>query len=227
MFRRNDSFASALLPLIPLAFCHGCGSASSDKAPIAEAPAVSAPAAVNQAPAMVARADESVRVGNSYDWQPVANDVDGDRLTFSASNLPPWASIDTNTGRIVGTPAEDDVGVYESITISVADNASHVTTSQPFSITVIGDAGNSGVASLRWESPLSKVDGSPLDDLAGYRILYGRKSSDLDKSVYIGDPAATSYEIGSLANGIWYFEVVAVSASGLEGPPTTIASKSI
>jgi hypothetical protein len=156
------------------------------------------PRGVNQAPAMVARADESVRVGNSYDWQPVANDVDGDRLTFSASNLPPWASIDTNTGRIVGTPAEDDVGVYESITISVADNASHVTTSQPFSITVIGDAGNSGVASLRWESPLSKVDGSPLDDLAGYRILYGRKSSDLDKSVYISDPAATSYEIDSL-----------------------------
>ena len=138
----------------------------------------------------------------------------------------PWASIDTNNGRITGTPAAHDVGIYESITISVADNARHVTTSQPFAITVVGEEAH-GVASLRWETPSSKFDGSPLDDLAGYRILYGRNSDDLDHSVFISDPATTSYRIDSLANGVWYFAVVAVSAGGLEGPPTTIASKSI
>jgi hypothetical protein len=71
------------------------------------------------------------------------------------------------------------------------------------------------------------MDGSPLDDLAGYRILYGHDSEDLDKSVLIGDPAITTYEFSTLGPGIWYFAVVAVNSGGLEGPPTTLASKSI
>ena len=101
------------------------------------------------------------------------------------------------------------------------------TATPPFSITVTGDGGAGGVASLRWETPPSKVDGSPLDDLAGYRILYGRNSDDLDHSVLIDNPTATSYEFTSLTSGIWYFAVVAVNACGLEGPPTTVATKSI
>lgn len=227
MIRRKSSLVSAFLPLFPLAFCHGCGSGSSESGPQGEAPVVSSPgAAANQAPTILARVDEAARIGENFSWQPTASDADGDRLTFSAVNLPPWASIDTNDGRITGTPTAGDMGVYESITISVADNAHHITTSQPFSITVTGVEAN-GVAALRWELPPSKMDGSPLDDLAGYRILYGQHSDDLDKSVFISDPATTSYQIDSLANGVWYFAVVAVSASGLEGPPTTIASKSI
>jgi hypothetical protein len=164
-------------------------------------------------------------VGESYEWQPVAIDEDGDKLSFSAENLPPWASIDPTDGRVSGTPGERDVGIYESITITVAD-AAHKIATTPFSITVVGDVG-SGVASLQWESPPSKVDGSPLDDLAGYRILYGRNSDDLDKSVLIGNPGTTTYEFNSLSSGIWYFAVVAVTSGGLEGPPTTVASKSI
>lgn len=226
MLRRKNSFVSALLPLLPLAFCQGCGSSSSDTSPAGEAPGGSVVAPVNQAPSIVARVDETVRVGQSYDSQSVASDHDGDRLTFSADNLPPWASIDTNTGRITGTPAVQDVGIYQSITISVADTARHVTTTRPFSITVVGNVGK-GVASLRWELPPSKVDGSPLNDLAGYRILYGRQSHDLDQSVFISDAATTSWEIDSLDEGVWYFAVSAINASGLEGPTTTVASKSI
>jgi len=226
MPRRKNSLVSALLPLLPLSFCQGCGSGSSDASPAGELPAGSVVAPANHAPAIVSRGDETVRVGQSYDSPSVASDADGDRLTFSADNLPPWASIDTNTGRITGTPAVQDVGVYESITISVRDTARHVSTTQPFSITVVGNVGK-GVASLRWELPPSKVDGSPLNDLAGYRILYGRHSNDLDHSVFISDAATTSWEIDSLGEGVWYFAVSAINASGLEGPPTTVASKSI
>jgi hypothetical protein len=164
-------------------------------------------------------------VGEAYDWKPTATDEDGDTLSFSVVNLPPWASMDPASGHITGTPGENDVGVYESIAITVGDSKQQSATA-PFSITVTGEVG-SGVASLQWETPPSKVDGSPLDDLAGYRILYGRTSDDLDKSVLIGNATTTSYEFTSLTNGIWYFAVVAVSSCGLEGPPTTIASKSI
>jgi len=186
---------------------------------------VSAPVTVNQAPTISGQAVGTARVGETYDWQPVAADAEGDSLSFSATNLPPWASIGPTDGRIVGTPGPDDVGSYESITITVAD-AAHQSVTQPFSITVLGDT-SAGIASLRWEVPPSKVDGSPLDDLAGYRILYGKKSDDLDKSVLLNDPAMTSYEFDTLSSGTWYFTVVAVSSCGLEGPPTTIASKSI
>jgi hypothetical protein len=228
MLRPKPNLVSALLPLLPLAFCQGCGggSSSSDTAPQSSAqPPVSAPVTVNQAPTISGQVVVTARVGEIYEWQPVAADAEGDSLSFTATNLPPWASIGPTDGRIVGTPGPDDVGIYESITITVAD-AAHQSVTQPFSITVMGDIG-SGVASLQWEIPPSKVDGSPLDDLAGYRILYGRNSGDLDNSVLVDDPEMTSYEFSTLSNGTWYFAVVAVSSSGLEGPPTTTASKSI
>lgn len=228
MIRPKHHFVSALLPLLPLAFCHGCGGGGSSSEPVAQGsapPPASAPPTSNHPPSISGQVVASARVGESYSWQPSATDQDGDKLSFSAENLPPWASIDPTDGSISGTPAEDDVGIYESITITVAD-ATHQSVTAPFSITVMGDAG-AGVASLQWESPPSKMDGSPLDDLGGYRILYGRDSDDLDKSVLITNPATTSYEFTTLSSGIWYFAVVAVSSCGLEGPPTTIGSKSI
>jgi Putative Ig domain len=229
MFRLNRHFVSAFLPILPLAFCHGCGGGgSSDTAPQTSSPPVevTSPATVNHAPSISGQVVDSVRVGETYDWKPTATDQDGDALSFTAVNLPPWASMESSSGHITGTPGEGDVGIYESITITVADAKQQSAATAPFSITVVGDVGT-GVASLQWETPPSKLDGSPLDDLAGYRILYGRSSDDLDKSVLVGNPSTTSYEFNSLSSGIWYFAVVAVSSCGLEGPPTTVASKSI
>jgi hypothetical protein len=186
---------------------------------------------VNRAPTIGGDVVSEVRVGDTYNWQPVAADPDGDAMRFTAVNLPPWATIDPTSGQITGTPGATDVGIYESISITVADAARQTATS-PFSITVLEgesevvDAG-AGVASLQWETPPSKVDGSPLDDLAGSRILYGRTSDDLDRSVLIDNPSVTSFEFTTLPSGVWYFAVVAVNAGGLEGPPTTVATKSI
>jgi hypothetical protein len=80
---------------------------------------------------------------------------------------------------------------------------------------------------VQWATPPSKVDGSPLDDLAGFRIAFGRTAEDLDDSVFIEDPVATSYQFDNLEDGIWYFTVIAVNASGLEGPPSIAVMKSI
>jgi hypothetical protein len=179
---------------------------------------------VNRGPTISGTAADSALVGTLYQFTPVASDPDGDTLSFTAENLPPWADIDPTTGAISGTPDEGDVGEYESITVTVAD-ASHQAATSPFTITVNGNG--TGVASLQWEKPLSKVDGEPLDDLAGYRLVYGRNQDELDHSIFISDPAQTSYEFATLGEGIWYFAVIGVSANGLEGPPTTVATKSI
>jgi hypothetical protein len=74
---------------------------------------------------------------------------------------------------------------------------------------------------------VSKVDGSVLDDLAGYRILYGHDPEDLDHSVYIANPDAHSFEFATLESGTWYFSIIAVNAEGLEGPATAPAMKII
>jgi hypothetical protein len=228
MYRRVRNCVSAFLPLLPLSLCPGCGSGGSEpgNAPTEPSTGPSSPASVNQAPTIAVTSVESAHVGMTYVYQPQASDPEGDALSFTAANLPPWASIDTNTGRISGTPGENDAGVYESIVITVAD-AARSTLASPFNITVLGDEAATGIASLKWEVPPSKVDGSPLDDLAGYRILFGRSSDNLDGSVYIGDPSATGFEFSTLSPGLWYFAVVGVNAGGLEGPPTTVATKSI
>ena len=123
----------------------------------------------------------------------------------------------------MGTPAAD-IGQYESITLVVASGAQRAAT-QPFNITVVGTT--SAVATLEWRAPYSKADGSSLDDLAGYRIAYGRDAEVLDHSIFIDDPAQTSYEFAMLDSGTWYFAVTAVNANGLEGPPTIPVRKTI
>jgi hypothetical protein len=229
MLRHAKGLVSALLPAVPLILCPACGGGSADDAASVSAPlpvtANPSPGAGNSVPAVANTADGYARVGQTFQLQPAASDADGDSLNFTAENLPPWASIDPATGQVTGTPGELDVGVYESIRIIVADGRG-TAQSSPFSITVLADPGT-GYAALRWEVPPAKVDGSPLDDLAGYRILYGRHADDLDQSVLIDNPAVTSFEFTTLESGIWYFAVVAVNAGGLEGPPTITATKSI
>jgi hypothetical protein len=227
MQRRSRNLLRAFLPLVALCFCHAC-SVRKESAAGTTPSAVGLPAISNNAPpTIVLAAVADAQVGATFDYQPVARDPESDTLRFSAANLPSWASLDATSGRISGTPGPNDAGFYESISITVAD-ATHKVVTAPFSITVnpAPELG-SGVASLHWEMPPSKVSGEPLDDLAGYRILYGRSSSDLDHSVLIEDPATNSYQFSSLPSGVWYFAVVAVNSQGLEGPPTTLASKSI
>jgi hypothetical protein len=206
--------------------CSACGDRGESAAAATTTDIDLAEISNNAPPTIVLAAVADAHVGVTFDYQPVARDPESDTLRFSAANLPAWASLDTTSGRISGTPGPNDAGVYESISITVAD-ATHKVVTAPFSITVNPALEGSGVASLQWETPPSKVSGEPLDDLAGYRILYGRSSSDLDHSVLITDPATTSYQFSTLTSGVWYFAVVAVNSSGLEGPPTTLATKSI
>ena len=225
MQRQSRNLLRAFLTLVPFCLCQSCGVSSQPTAAATPA-AVDAAAISNAPPTIVLAAVENAQVGATFDYQPVAQDPEHDTLHFSATNLPTWASLDATSGRISGTPGPMDAGVYESVSITVAD-ATHKVVTAPFSITVTPALEGTGVALLQWEAPPSKVSGEPLDDLAGYRILYGRSSSDLDQSVLITDPATTSYQFSSLTPGVWYFAVVAVNSNGLEGPPTTLASKSI
>jgi hypothetical protein len=196
---------------------------ASDRATDVQTTASPPPPVTAPTPAIAVESSMQARVGVEFEVLPAVTNMHR-AASFSAENLPAWASLDPATGRVVGTPKTGDIGQYESIIIFAANGAQRVAT-EPFNITVVGSGG--GVATLEWRVPLSKMDGSRLDDLAGYRISYGRDAEVLDHSIFIDDPAQTSYEFSTLDSGVWYFAVIAVNASGLEGPPTIPVRKTI
>ena len=77
--------------------------------------------ATNTSPTISGSASSTVAEGSLYDYQPSAFDADGDTLSFGIINRPAWASFDTASGRLSGTPDNGDLGVYSAIEISVSD----------------------------------------------------------------------------------------------------------
>ena len=75
----------------------------------------------NRPPVISGSPATSIVEGQSYSFIPTASDPDGDPLTFSVSNRPPWAAFNTATGRLSGTPGAGAVGDYPNIQIRVSD----------------------------------------------------------------------------------------------------------
>lgn len=97
-----------------------------------------------------------------------------------------------------------------------------LTESTTFTLTCSGDGGNAmamlsvsvlGVVSLAWQAPTENVDGTPLTDLAGYRIFYGEQSRSYTEELALTDAAATDHSL-TLPSGYYYFALTAVDAAG-------------
>ena len=95
----------------------------------------SASGGTNRAPSISGNPASEAETGSTYEFRPNASDADGDTLSFSVANLPPWANFDEFSGRLWGTPGATDVGIHGSILISVSDGKTS-TALRTFSITV-------------------------------------------------------------------------------------------
>jgi hypothetical protein len=72
-------------------------------------------------------------------------------------------------------------------------------------------------ATLTWTAPTQNTDGTPLTDLAGFKIYYGiNGGGPYDGVVDIPDPAATAHVIQPLGSGAWFFVSTAYNAIGTE-----------
>ncbi len=71
-----------------------------------------------------------------------------------------------------------------------------------------------GSATLSWAAPTTNTDGTPLTDLAGYKIYYGTSPGNYTTSIDIGN--VTTYTITNLSTGTYYFTVTAYDSSGIE-----------
>lgn len=217
--RLGRSFACACIALLLAACGGGDGGGSSPSGNQNDPGGTSG----NAAPRIQGEPAQSVAPSEAYSFQPSASDPNGDRLVFSASNVPAWASFDTSTGRLSGTPSEADLGTYEGIVITVTDGRTS-TSLRPFSIAV--GQGN-GTATLSWLPPLENADGTALTDLAGYRVRYGRSPDDLSRVIDLPNPALNVYVVENLSAGTWYFAVASVNSNGDTSDLSNVASKTI
>jgi RHS repeat-associated protein len=90
---------------------------------------------VNDLPVITGTPLLEAKIGQLYSFRPMANDVDGDVLTFSIQNKPSWATFDTASGLLEGTPKQSDFGTFNNIIIHLSDGAEQESL-DPFDIEV-------------------------------------------------------------------------------------------
>jgi hypothetical protein len=186
--------------------------------------AINVGTAPNTAPTISGTPATSVLQGTQYTFQPTASDANGDVLTFSIVNRPAWATFTTSTGLLQGTPTADNVGTTSGIIITVTDGQASRALAA-FAITVQANA--TGSATLTWLPPTQNVDGSPLTNLAGYKVYWGTSPGSYPNSVTLNNPGLLTYVVDYLVSGTYYFVVTAFNSTGAESGQSNSASKTI
>jgi Putative Ig domain len=178
----------------------------------------------NRPPTISGAPSTTVLQGSGYAFTPTASDPDGDTLTFSVTNPPGWATFNTSTGRLSGTPGAGDVGSYANISISVSDGQANATLG-PFAINVVAVA--TGSATLSWAAPTTNTDGSALTDLAGFKVYWGTASGNYTNSVTLNGTGTLTYVVTNLTPATWYFSATAFNSKNVESTFSGEASKVI
>lgn len=182
------------------------------------------PNPVNSAPTISGAPPPAVTTGSNYSFTPIASDPDGDTLTFSIENQPPWANFNPNTGTLSGVANLGTEGSYADIRITVSDGS--LSTSLPvFSIEVTQVA--LGSVTLSWTPPTQNTDGSSLGDLAAYKIYYGVNQGIYPNQIRIDNPGLSTFVVENLVPNTYFFVATAINASGIESTFSNVASTTV
>lgn len=172
-----------------------------------------APLSISGAP------NRQVIANQPYWFRPNARGAAGAVLRFGISNPPHWSTFNATTGEVTGTPSYADVGVYRGVTVTVTAGTQMRALS--FDVEVVQVGTNSIMIS--WLAPTENDDGTPLVNLAGYRIRYGQQSGLYNAMVNIDNPGLATYVINGLAAGTYYLVLSAVNTNGGESAPSNEA----
>ena len=157
-------------------------------------------------------------------------------LTFHAS--PPgvapgdsttltWAAVNVATCTASG-------GWSGSKALSGSEKTPPLSSDQTYQLVCTGPNGNALAmttvtlrsADLWWTAPTRNTDGTPLTDLAGFKVQWGPVSRHYTASAGVTGAGTTTYQT-LLDPGTWYFSVVAVNALGEESAPSNEVSKTV
>jgi hypothetical protein len=182
-----------------------------------------AAAVANTAPTIIGTPVKTARVGSPYTFTPTAGDAERDTLTFLIANKPTWASFNAATGQLSGTPAA--AGTASDILIRVSDGRA-VSSLAGFSIVISPDS-MPGTVTVNWSVPTQNSDGSSIENLAGYRVRYGKSADSLTTMVTVGNAGIVNSTIQGLTPGVWYFSVTAFTSDGAESDDSTVVSATV
>lgn len=170
-------------------------------------------------------------VGTAYSFRPTASIPSGTTATFEIYNKPSWASFDSATGRLYGTPTAANIGTYRWVQISGTDDG---TTSWLSAYTLTVNAAtattpppSTGTVTLSWTPPTQNSNGSTLINLAGYHIYYGTSQSNLNQVVNITNPGLATYVLSDLSAATYYFAMTAVNSTGQESARSNVVSYAV
>jgi len=183
---------------------NGSGSTSTSS------PTVTVPATL---PLSISGAPNRQVVANQPYWfRPTTTDPNSAALRFGIANQPAWSNFNSATGEITGTPTSADVGLYRGVTVTVT--AGTQMRALAFDVEVV-QVGTSSVT-LTWTPPTENEDGTPLTNLAGYRLRFGAQSGNYTNVINIANPGLATYVLGGLAKGTYYVVISAYNQSGIE-----------
>jgi len=161
--------------------------------------------------------DDSDGTISSFSWTQVAGSpvVAINNPTTAVANFtaPEVTESITLTFELMVT---DNDGADDSTTITITVNP---TEDEPVT--------SNGVATLSWTAPTENTDDSPLNDLAGFKVYYGKAADQLSNTITV-DSLDNFVVIEGLTNEqTYYFAVVACNELGTESGLSNISSKFI
>nr|CAA6826497.1 MAG: FIG01201902: hypothetical protein [uncultured Thiotrichaceae bacterium] len=90
----------------------------------------------NTLPVISGTPENAILAGQDYSFLPLANDTDGDELSYSIKNKPVWADFNSETGLLSGTPGAEHRKNHSGIRIGVKDVGTKTVWLKSFSIRV-------------------------------------------------------------------------------------------
>ncbi len=177
--------------------------------------------------------DEAVDSGDAVanpapplDSDPVTPPGTGPDVSFSASSavIASGSSVVLNWNSTQATSCTASGGWTGDLSVSGSQTVGPLTQNTTFTLGCTDGSATaiqmltvsvSGLLALNWQAPTENVDGTPLTDLASYRIYYGEGSRNYSETVNVADPAAVTHSF-TLISGSYYVAMTAIDIDGNE-----------
>ena len=125
----------------------------------------------NDAPSIDSTAVTSATEDAAYSYTVATSDPEGQTVTVSCTTCPSWLSYSSSTGKLTGTPDNDDVGA-NAVVLSATDQTTAVT--QSFTVTVanVNSIGSVSLSGTTAEDSVLTATVSDPDGMTGVTVTY-------------------------------------------------------
>ena len=172
----------------------------------------------NDAPSIDSTAVTSATEDAAYSYTVLLSDPEGQTVTVSCTTCPSWLSYSSSTGKLTGTPDNDDVGA-NSVVLSATDQTTTVT--QSFTVTVanVNSIGSVSLSGTTAEDSVLTATVSDPDGMTGVTVTYQwqRTTTPATASSWSSISGATSSTYTLTQSDVGNYMRVTVSYTDAQG----------